>query len=88
MDTTTVERLTRLAPYLQKFLQLHPYEQDWLILIMGRAERRAIAFAKRVPCTQRSVGIAILECIEGNSLSYKEIAEITDSNINTDKQTI
>jgi hypothetical protein len=71
MDKITSDRLAKLAPTIQQFLDLHPDEQAWLYLLLGRAERRAIA---------------VLECIQGNYMSYEEIADQTDSNISTVKQ--
>jgi hypothetical protein len=73
MDKATTERLTKLAPQIQQFLDLHPDEQAWLFPLLGRAQRRAIA---------------ILECVQGNYLSYKEIGEQTDTHPNTVKQTL
>jgi hypothetical protein len=73
MDQSTVDRLTKLAPQIGRFFDLHPSEQAWLYPLLGRAERRAIA---------------ILECIQGNYLSYKEIGEQTDTHPNTVKQTL
>lgn len=64
MDKITSDRLAKLAPTIQQFLDLHPDEQAWLYLLLGRAERRAIA---------------ILECIQGNYLSYEEIGKETDT---------
>ena len=43
MDKITTNRLTKLALTIQQFLDLHPDEQAWLYLLLGRAERRAIA---------------------------------------------
>jgi predicted transcriptional regulator len=71
MDKITANRLSKLAPTIQKFLDLHPDEQAWLYPLLGRAERRAIL---------------ILECIQDNYMSYEEIAYETDSNTNTVKQ--
>lgn len=71
MDKITTDRLTRLAPKIQQFLDLHPDEQAWLYPLLGRAERRAIA---------------VLEAIQGHYMSYEEIAAQTDSNISTIKQ--
>ncbi|NDJ26178.1 hypothetical protein GS682_32330 [Nostoc sp. B(2019)] len=73
MDTATVNRLSKLAPKIQQFIALHPSEQAWLYPLLGRAEKRAIA---------------ILEAIQGNYLSYKEIGEQTDTHPNTVKQTL
>ena len=73
MDKITVDRLSKLAPLIQQFLDLHPDEQVWLYPLLGRAERRAIA---------------ILEAIQGNYLSYEEIGEQTDTHPNTVKQTL
>lgn len=44
MDKVTTDRLTEIAPQIKKFMDLHPDEQNWMILIVGRAEKRAIAF--------------------------------------------
>jgi hypothetical protein len=71
MDTVTVERLTRLAPQIKKFMDLHPDEQEWMILIVGRAEKRAIA---------------VLEAIQGAYLTYQQIAEEVDCHPTTVKQ--
>ncbi|MDZ8139001.1 MAG: hypothetical protein RM049_27475 [Nostoc sp. DedQUE04] len=73
MDKITSNRLVKLAPKIQQFLELHPDEQAWLYPLLGRAERRAIA---------------ILEAIQGNYLSYEEIGEQTDTHPNTVKQTL
>jgi hypothetical protein len=73
MDSTTVERLKRLAPQIQQFLELHPDEQAWLLLLLGRAERRAIA---------------VLKAIQGEYLSYQEIAEEVECHPSTVKQII
>ncbi|MUG92806.1 hypothetical protein F7734_10230 [Scytonema sp. UIC 10036] len=48
MDKVTADKLTRLAPSLEKFLQLHPDEQEWLLPLLGRAERRAIAILEEI----------------------------------------
>lgn len=71
MDKVTVDNLTRLAPKIQQFLDLHPDEQAWLYPLLGRAEKRAIS---------------VLEAIQGHYLSYEEIAQETDSNVSTVKQ--
>lgn len=73
MDKITSDRLAKLAPALGQFLELHPDEQAWLYSLLGRAERRAIA---------------VLECIQGNYLSYEEIVEQCDSHPSTVKQVL
>jgi len=73
VDKITSNRLVKLAPKIQQFLELHPDEQAWLYPLLGRAERRAIA---------------ILEAIQGNYLSYEEIGEETDTHPSTVKQTL
>lgn len=73
MDTVTVERLKKLAPRIEQFLDLHPDEQSWLLLLLGRAERRAIA---------------VLKAIQGEYLSYQEIAEEVECHPSTVKQII
>jgi hypothetical protein len=70
MDNCTAGRLTKLAPQIQKYMELDDSEKEWLIFIVGKAERRAIA---------------ILEAIENRFLTYKEIAEIVDCHPNTVK---
>ena len=71
MDKATTDHLTKIAPQIQKFMDLHPDEQDWMIFIVGRAERRAIA---------------ILEAIQGAYLTYQQIAEEVDCHPTTVKQ--
>lgn len=71
MDKITSNRLAKLAPKIQQFLELHPDEQAWLYPLLGRAERRAIA---------------VIECIQGSYLSYEEIAEQCDIHRSTVKQ--
>ena len=70
MDKVTADRITQIAPLLERFLTLHPDEQQWLLPLLGRAERRAIA---------------ILEEIDGHALSYNEIAKLTDTHPTTVK---
>jgi hypothetical protein len=43
MDKITSNRLVKLAPKIQQFLDLHPDEQAWLYPLLGRAQKRAIA---------------------------------------------
>ena len=71
MDKITSNRLAKLAPALGRFLELHPDEQAWLYPLLGRAERRAST---------------VLECIQGNYLSYEEIAQECDIHPSTVKQ--
>ena len=73
MDKATTDRLTEIAPQIKKFMDLHPDEQDWMILIVGRAEKRAIA---------------ILEAIQGRYLTYEQIAEEIGCHPSTVKQTL
>ena len=73
MDQVTVDRLRELAPLLQKFLDLHPDEQEWLMPLLGRAERRAVA---------------ILLEIDNHPLTYRQIGELTTTHPSTVKQTL
>lgn len=73
MDKITTDRLTHLAPNLAKFLDLHPDEQEWLLPLLGRAERRAIL---------------ILEEISNYPLTFKEIGNLTNTHPSTVKQTL
>ncbi|MBD2060731.1 hypothetical protein NDI37_21805 [Funiculus sociatus GB2-A5] len=73
MDKTTADRLTDLAPMLGKFLSLHPDEQEWLLPLLGRAERRTIR---------------ILDEISNHALTFEEIGRLTDTHPNTVKQTL
>ncbi|MFM5887314.1 MAG: hypothetical protein ACKOQS_03320 [Dolichospermum sp.] len=73
MESRTVERLINIAPQIESFMELDELEKKWLIFIVGKAEKRAIA---------------ILEAIKNQYLSYKEIAEIVKCNENTVKQII
>ena len=70
MDKITEDRLTKVALLLEKFLELHPDEQNWLYPLLGRAEKRAIA---------------VLSEIQGHALTYEEVAKLTDSHPNTVK---
>ncbi|MBD2006468.1 MULTISPECIES: hypothetical protein [Cyanophyceae] len=71
MEKATAERLTELAPKLGKFLDLHPDEQEWLLPLLGKAERRAVL---------------ILEEINNHPLTFKEIGALTDTHPTTVKQ--
>ena len=73
MDKITTDKLERVAPLIQKFIQLHPDEQEWLLPLLGKAERRAIA---------------ILQEIDNCPLTYKEAGKLTDTHPNTVKQTL
>lgn len=73
MDKVTVDRLKQLAPLIQKFLDLHPDEQEWLLPLLGRAERRAIK---------------ILQEIDNHPLTYKEAGSFTETHPSTVKQTL
>ena len=73
MDKVTADKLERIAPLLEKFLELHPDDQQLLFPLLGRAEKRAIE---------------ILECCQGGYVSYEEIAKASDTHINTVKQTL
>lgn len=73
MDKITTDRLEQLAPLLEKFIQLHPDEQKWLLPLLGRAERRAIA---------------ILQEIDSCPLTYEEVGKLTSTHPNTVKQTL
>lgn len=70
MDTATAARITELAANIEKFMSLHPDEQEWIYPMLGRAEKRAIA---------------ILSEIQERHLSYGEIAKLTNSHLNTVK---
>lgn len=70
MDKVTADRITEIAPSIQKFLDLAPEEQEWLFPLLGKAEKRAIL---------------ILEEIQGHHLTYVEIAKLTNSHPNTVK---
>lgn len=73
MDQVTAERLKQLAPLIQKFIELHPDEQEWLLPLLGRAERRAVA---------------ILQEIDNFPLTYQQVAELTQTHPSTVKQTL
>ena len=73
MDARTVERLINIAPQIERFMQIEESEKKWLFLIVGKAEKRAIA---------------ILEAIENQYLTYEEIAKLTECNKNTVKQIV
>ena len=73
MDKVTTDRLEKLAPLIQKFLELHPDEQEWLLPLLGKAERRAIT---------------ILQEIDNCPLTYNEAGKLTSTHPNTVKQTL
>lgn len=70
MDKAVEERLEKITPQIQRFLELHPDDQEWLYPLLGRAERRAIAVAEE---------------IQGYPLTYEEIAKLTGSHPTTVK---
>jgi hypothetical protein len=73
LDKVTSDRIEKITPSLEKFLELHPDEQAWLYPLLGRAEKRAIA---------------IIEEIQGHPLTFEEIGKLTDTHPNTVKMTL
>lgn len=73
MDKITCNRLEALAEKLEKFLELHPEEQEWLFPLLGRAEQRAIK---------------ILQEISNHPATFEEIGKATSTHPTTVKQTL
>jgi predicted Rossmann fold nucleotide-binding protein DprA/Smf involved in DNA uptake len=71
MNEATAKRLAEIAPLIEKFLDLHPDEQAWLLPLLGKAEKTAIT---------------VISEIEGHALTYQEIAKFTDINPQTVQQ--
>ena len=73
MNQATADRLADLGENLDKFLELHPDEQEWIFPLLGRAEQRTIL---------------ILQTIQGRYLTYDEIANYVGCHISTVKTTL
>lgn len=61
MYETTEQKIKEEAKELQRFTELRPSEQEWLYLLLGKAEKRAVE---------------ILRCLSDCPLSYTEIAKL------------
>lgn len=72
MNQDTADRLGELGENLNKFLELHPDDQDWIFPMLGRAEKRTIL---------------MLRAIQGRYLTYEEIADFAECHVSTVKTT-
>jgi len=68
MNIDTADKLLSNSESLKKFMALPETDQAWLLPLLGKAERRAVA---------------ILKAINGQQKTYEEIAVLTGVNPNT-----
>lgn len=73
MNKDTAERLKSLVDCFDFFLELHPDDQDKLLPLLGRSERRTIE---------------MLFLIQGKFLTYEQIASELELHISTVKTTL
>lgn len=73
MNQATADRLGELSENLDKFLELHPDDQEWIFPLLGKPEQRTIL---------------ILQAIQGRYLTYNEIANYVGCHPSTIKTTL
>lgn len=70
MNQKTADRLGELGDSLERFLNLHPDDQEWLFPLLNKPEQRTIL---------------MLQAIQGRYLTYEEIADHVDCHPTTVK---
>ena len=73
MNESTLEKLKAAAPDIEKFRNLHPDEQKWLIHLLS-------------PTTLAALNI--LDAIANQPMTFDEIGQICDRNPQTVSQTL
>jgi response regulator of citrate/malate metabolism len=71
MNSETTKKLVRLAPSIEKFRNLQPDEQEWLLPCLHKTAKTALN---------------ILDAITQNPLTYQEIANECELHVNTVRQ--
>jgi hypothetical protein len=73
LDKSTIDRIETLSPSIEKFLELHPDEQEWLYPMLGKAEKRCID---------------MLIALQGRYLTYIQVAVLVNCHPSTAKSTL